>query len=103
MISKGLWDQIVIILATKDVLYRLGRSDQYLGNNVWKEKDTFLKLLKKADTQFLVISIPSQSLGTYQIIRSLDVQEVRDPSNDRISVVKATARNHFGVLFGGNL
>ena len=43
---------------------------------MWKEKDTFLKLLKKADTQFLVISIPSQSLGTYQIIRSLDVQEV---------------------------
>ena len=62
------------VFATKDVLYRLGRPDEYLGHNVWSNKDTLLKTLRRGDVRFLILSIPSQSITTYQIIMSRDVQ-----------------------------
>ncbi|MBT3343666.1 MAG: hypothetical protein HN712_05180 [Gemmatimonadetes bacterium] len=49
------------IVATQDVLYRLGRHDQALPDAVWGSPTRLADELSLASTRFAVISLPSQS------------------------------------------
>jgi len=50
------------VLATQDVLYRLGRRDEFIDDETWTDVDGFLELLRRPTTRFLVYSLPSQSV-----------------------------------------
>lgn len=64
------------VLATKDVLYRLGRNDQYLGRSVWRDKEAFLRELDDGRTRFVVLSVPSQSVTAHrEVLRSPEVTD----------------------------
>jgi hypothetical protein len=54
------------IIATKDVLYRLGREESFFSIYFWKDKNKFLETLRRENTKFLVISIPAQSVAFYK-------------------------------------
>lgn len=56
------------ILATKDILYRLGRSFEFVPKEVWSNPLNMFQRLAKPETRFLVISIPSNSVGTHTMI-----------------------------------
>jgi 4-amino-4-deoxy-L-arabinose transferase-like glycosyltransferase len=58
------------ILATKDILYRLGRSSEFVPNEVWSNPTDLFQRLVKPETRFLVISIPSNSVGTHTMIEN---------------------------------
>ncbi len=56
------------VIATKEVLFRLGRKGQYLSKDVWSDKDRFLVLLKDRKSAFLVVSVPAQNVAFYRNI-----------------------------------
>lgn len=50
------------VVATQDVLYRLGRRDEVIDEETWTDTDGFIDLLRQPSTRFLVYSLPSQSI-----------------------------------------
>ena len=63
------------IFATKDILHRLGRDNQYISRDRWSDRKRFLHILEDPSTRFLVTSIPSHSLTLYKsILRDKAVQ-----------------------------
>jgi hypothetical protein len=71
------------ILATKDILYRLGRGAEYVPKDVWVSPSDLLQRLNELETRFLIISIPSISLTTHKILR--DHPELRETISTRFS------------------
>ena len=53
-----------VVLAPKDVLYRLGRHIQYLSPQFWTDADAISLALSSPNTQFLCVSLPSIGIGT---------------------------------------
>ena len=57
------------ILATKDILYRLGRSSEYVPRDVWSSPSNLLQRLSMPETRFLITSIPSISVNTLKLLK----------------------------------
>ena len=57
-----------IVLAPKDVLYRLGRHHQYLGRPFWIDVGALSSALSSPKTQFLCVSVPSVRVETLRSI-----------------------------------
>jgi hypothetical protein len=75
------------VLATKDVLYRLGRNDPYLSRGFWQDKILFLQTLSAPATRFLVISIPSQSASAYRkLFLSPETRAILDAEYDSMCI-----------------
>jgi hypothetical protein len=64
------------ILATKDILYRLGRTAEYVPKDLWVSPSDLLKRLNNPQTKFLITSIPSIGLTTHRLLR--DHPELRE-------------------------
>ena len=53
-----------VVLAPKDVLYRLGRHTQNLSPQFWADADAISLALSSPNTQFFCVSLPSVGIGT---------------------------------------
>ncbi|MBD3426411.1 MAG: hypothetical protein GF409_04175 [Candidatus Omnitrophica bacterium] len=62
------------IIATKEVLYLLGRTDSFYSVSFWRNPEDFLDALKRS--RFLVVSTPSHSMYFFRNV--LNAPEVRD-------------------------
>jgi hypothetical protein len=56
------------IIATKEVLFRLGRKESYISKDIWADKGRFLSLLEDKRSNFRVVSVPAQSVAFYRDI-----------------------------------
>jgi hypothetical protein len=56
------------IIATKDILYRINRRNEYIGPDVWCDPAKLSNLLRQRDTRCLVVSIPSVSVDTLKML-----------------------------------
>ncbi|MGB3111993.1 MAG: glycosyltransferase family 39 protein [Candidatus Omnitrophota bacterium] len=75
------------VLATKDVLYRLGRKGSYLSVAFWKDKGAVLRTLQERRTRFLVVSVPSQSGMFYKkILLSPEARSILEKNFNRKEV-----------------
>ena len=56
------------VLATQDVLYRLGRRHEFIDDETWTDVHAFFELLQRPATRFLVYSLPSQSVTGFRTV-----------------------------------
>jgi hypothetical protein len=77
------------ILATKDILYRLGRSSEFVPKGVWSNPTDLFQRLVKPETRFLVISIPSNSVKTHTMIK--------DDPDLRTTIATKFIKRHIGT------
>ncbi|MBT7594679.1 MAG: hypothetical protein HN559_07195, partial [Gemmatimonadetes bacterium] len=64
-----------VIIATQDILYRLGRHHQALADTLWRSPAAIAARIGAVRTRFVVVSLPSQSTS---LIGALDKSPLRD-------------------------
>jgi len=77
------------ILATKDILYRLGRSSEFVPKDLWSSPSDLLQRLMKPETRFLITSIPSISVNT--------LKQLKDDPDLRATISTKFAKHEIGT------